>query len=78
METLTLEQETFIYNKRRNLINKANEHAFFIIFGNLKLPAKLSGSKLEKPIAISGNYMVQTTWKLAKRIANGEVITIEK
>jgi hypothetical protein len=71
-ETLTIEQENKVYTNRLNVINKANEKKFFVMFGNLKLPAKLAGNKLAYPVAYSGNYCTEISWKLAERIANGE------
>ncbi len=74
---LTIEQENKVYQNRKDIIDKANENTFFVMFGTLKLPAKLSGNKLEYPVAYSGNYQTQISWKLAERIAQGECKIIE-
>jgi len=78
-EFLTADQFSILYDKRKALIEKANNlpHSFYIVENGQKWPAKLAGCKLDYCIAYSGNFKVEITWKLAERIANEEVKEID-
>jgi len=76
-ENLTPLQMSKLYSTRAILINKANSKDIFIMFGGLKLPAQIAGSKLEFPICFSGNYQCQISWKLVERLAEGEINLIK-
>ena len=73
---LTIEQKNKVYLNRRAILEQCNEREFYVMFGALKLPAKIAGAKLEYPCVYSGNYKAEITWRLAERIASGEVKTI--
>lgn len=67
------EQINQVYERRKNIIDKANQKQFYLIENRQKLPAKLSGCKLEFCVIYSGNIKAEINWRLAEMIAQGEL-----
>lgn len=72
MPHLTTQQTEQVYNRRKLIIETANEREIFLIENDKKLPAKLAGCKLPYCVIYSGNVKAEISWRLAEMLASGE------